>query len=127
VAKIDALSAKLQQYSKEDLQKWCGIKGDSLKPFASQKFNLSALKSTSGINVSSCNQSPLTALPMGQQVNSVELAKILDAACPGASIGSDQTVTVNWDGKQYQLFARKLANDSAGAQQYELTSIKAIN
>ena len=125
IAKIDALSVKLQRYTKDDLQKWCGLKGEVLGPFADRIRNASALTASS-VQGGNCNQSPITALPMGQQMNSGELAKLLNATCPGASLGSDQTVTVRWDGKQYQLFARKLPNDSAGAQQYEITSIKAV-
>lgn len=114
---LEKTNAWIAEFRPEDVSAVCS--GTYKRPQPPQTV---AVKSATSDGT--CSEPPIATLPVGQQIKSSELANTLDRVCPGASFNSDQTVTIKWEGKQYQVISSKLPFDGVEAR-YEITAIKA--
>ncbi len=101
-----------------------GIIGNIAKPTKPQSTPSSVAPAADSIAiVGSCNKYPHEIFPVGEKIESNDLARLTDSNCPNAKFYPDERIEVSYQSKHYIVQTKKL--NFTGPAYYEIQSIKA--
>lgn len=101
-----------------------GIIGNIAKPTKPQSTPSSVAPAADSISIAgSCNKFPHEIFPVGEKIESNDLARLTDSNCPNAKFYPDERIEVSYQSKHYIVQTKKL--NFTGPAYYEIQSIKA--